>query len=412
LLPPQPFLWVPFVFFSPAMQFVLSFRVVIEKLKHPESSLVFKNIFANLFKILLQGVLIFILIPHRAYNSADAIIRTLYRILFSHKKLLEWDTAEDVEMELRNTLRGNMMLMAQSIVIGALLLLALPFSATIPGTVCIAVISFAWCTGPLVAYLISKPAPSARKRVYLEDDVLMLRRHACKIWHFFEEHATEGTNWLCPDNIQIFPVKKVTSKTSPTNIGLQLMSVLAARDMGYISMTYLVDMCEKIFGTIHAMKKWRGHLYNWYDIKSLQTLNPQYISTVDSGNFTGYLITLKNALINTLDLPLPAPSRYKGLQDMLLLAGIDYKVNAEDVTLDGWRRTLDEIIALTGEGRKLRERQKWTDHLRKLCTGFLTEADEYIRSQPAPSTGNGTSDVSGSAREFMTSSIVLLAEAG
>jgi len=384
LFPEIPFLWMLFVFFSPMMQLVLSLQIFVQKLRHLESSLCFKNIFSNMWKILLQGLLVFILIPHRAYISVDAIVRALYRIFFSHKKMLEWNTAEEVEKGIRNTFRGNLSMMFQSVIAGILLLLSFPFSITLSGRICCIAVSFFWCIGPLVAYLVSKPSIVSQKLVFAEDELLILRRHARKIWHFVEDHATEATHWLCPDNLQIFPIKKVTSKTSPTNIGLQLMSVLAARDMGYLTLSAFVDRVEKVVGTIQEMSKWHGHLYNWYDIDTLDTLKPKYVSTVDSGNLAGYLITVKNALIFAMNLPVLSKSRLKGLQDTLLLSGMDCPINTADLSLEGWKRTLLDVRAQTEGEQKAWENKKWVRILQETCTEFLDELDEYLSSQRLP----------------------------
>ena len=119
-----------------------------------------------------------------------------------------------------------------------------------------------------------------------------LRRIARKTWRFFEELLTPADNWLIPDNYQENRADVIAHRTSPTNIGLQLLAALAAHDFGYLSITGVVDRLEPTFDTLLRMQRYRGHFYNWYDTRTLAPLAPPYISTVDSGNLAGYLLTL------------------------------------------------------------------------------------------------------------------------
>ena len=412
LFPDRPFLWILFVFFSPILQYILSLRVILQKLRHPESSLCFSNIFSNQLKIIFQGLLVFVLIPHRAYISLDAIARALYRTLFSHRKMLEWTTAESFEKGFKNTLRSNIAMMPQSVVAGALLLLALPLDTLLPTKIICIIISFFWCIGPLVAFLVSRPTIPSGKPVLQEDEVVILRRHARKIWRFVEENATESNHFICPDNLQVFPVKKVTSKTSPTNVGLQLMSTLAARDMGYICLSALVNEVEKIIETVLAMEKWHGHLYNWYDIRTLEVLRPKYISTVDSGNLAGYLITVKNGLLYAVSSPVLSKARIKGLKDCLLLSGIDYAIPADEVSTEAWRQILFDLIARAGEERKAWESEKWVLILQETCIGFLNEIEDYIVAQRLESAKENDPELKSFLLSLSSESLLSLAESG
>lgn len=117
-----------------------------------------------------------------------------------------------------------------------------------------------------------------------------------KTWSYFKENITEKSNYLPPDNYQEDRKEQVVYRTSPTNIGLGLLAVTASYDMGYESLEDTLNLLSKMLDTISKMQKWNGHLYNWYDIKTLNPLTPKYVSTVDSGNFIGYLYTLKQFL--------------------------------------------------------------------------------------------------------------------
>ena len=148
-----------------------------------------------------------------------------------------------------------------------------------------------------------------------------MRLTARRTWRYFEDYSTIDNHWLCPDNVQIYPGPKTSDKTSPTNIGLQLLSLLSARDMGYIGLIRLIDRLEDVFETIGSLPKWHGHLYNWYNIRTLQVLYPRYISTVDSGNFVVDLITLKQGLIQLKSKEIIHPASIDGLTDTIHLAG-------------------------------------------------------------------------------------------
>src|SRR5262249_30202239 len=128
--------------------------------------------------------------------------------------------------------------------------------------------------------------------------MIYLRSQARKIWSFFENFVTIEDNWLPPDNYQEQPSERIAHRTSPTNIGLYLLSGLSAYDFGYITAPQLIERSTGTISTLQKMEKFRGHLYNWYDTRSLLALNPRYISTVDSGNLTGSLVTLQQGFVD------------------------------------------------------------------------------------------------------------------
>ena len=120
---------------------------------------------------------------------------------------------------------------------------------------------------------------------------------ARRTWRFFETFVGDEDNWLPPDNFQNDPRPVVAHRTSPTNIGLLTLSTVAARDLGYIGTLELVERLEMTFATLDKLQKYRGQFLNWYDTRTLETLKPEYISTVDSGNLAGHLLALKQALV-------------------------------------------------------------------------------------------------------------------
>ena len=123
-----------------------------------------------------------------------------------------------------------------------------------------------------------------------------------RTWGFFEQYLTQDNNYLIPDNYQEDRKEKVVPRTSSTNIGLSLIAVISANDLGYIDYDKTKELIKNIVYTIQSLEKWNGHLYNWYNIKNKEPLFPRYVSTVDSGNFIGYLYVLKQWLENKEEL--------------------------------------------------------------------------------------------------------------
>ena len=123
---------------------------------------------------------------------------------------------------------------------------------------------------------------------------------AKRTWNYFETYMNEQNNFLPPDNYQEKRKNEVTKLTSSTNIGLGLLAIMSASDLGFIDNKKKKEMINNSLDTIENLEKWNGHLYNWYNIKNLEVVVPKFVSTVDSGNFVGYLYVLKQFLIITL----------------------------------------------------------------------------------------------------------------
>jgi cyclic beta-1,2-glucan synthetase len=243
-------------------------------------------------------------LPHQAAVSADAIIRTLLRLFVTKRNLLEWQTASQVEraMAAGSSLEiwrrmWPVVTIALALLVGVLLHLdrsdvlepTLFFLGTIP------LIAF-WLSSPALAQQLSSPATPPELRLTGTEREAALR-YAQLHWQYFEQFVSEETQWLAPDNFQEDPEPVVAARTSPTNIGLQLLSIVSARDLGFITLDSAIDRMEKVFRTLERMRRYRGHFYNWYDLRDLRILDPPYISTVDSGNFAGHLIALKQACL-------------------------------------------------------------------------------------------------------------------
>ena len=241
-----------------------------------------------------QLFLAIVFLPYQANMILDAVTVTLIRVFVTRKNMLEWVTSADSDKFQKNSLKSYLSTMALSttagIVITALSYYFKPESLNLSIALLIA-----WGIAPLIAFYISKDEPA--EQITLEEgEVLELRKIARKTWRYFEEFANAKNNYLAPDYFQEDPYRGISYKTSPTNIGLGLVASLTGRDMGYIGLLDTTDLITKAVTTIERMEKWNGHLYNWYDTRTLEPLRPIYVSTVDSGNLVGYLITLVQGL--------------------------------------------------------------------------------------------------------------------
>jgi cyclic beta-1,2-glucan synthetase len=246
----------------------------------------------------------------------NAISKTLFRVFISKKKMLEWVTAADVERNVKNDVYSYIKRMFPPLgVLYCLFILALIFSKS--NLIFHLLMVIAWSFSPFIAYSISKT--TMHKYEILDDDTnQVLRKISRKTWFFYETFAGSDDNHLPADNYQITPVRRIAHRTSPTNIGLYMISILAARDLGYITTPVMINKLNDTLSTLEKMDKWHGHLYNWYDTKSLEILSPKYISTVDSGNLIGYFITIKEGLTETLSNPILSKELAKGLYDTFL----------------------------------------------------------------------------------------------
>ena len=259
-------------------------------------------------------------LPHQAWVSADAIVRTLWRLFVTRRKLLEWQTASQAERAAASAGRTPWREMAAAVA-ATLLIVAVvalvellraagaapgPLGAGAPSD---AVPPRLWLlaasAAPLVMLWLASPAiagalgiPARRDRQRLSDDRRgQAMRYATLHWRYFERFVGEATHWLAPDNIQEDPAPVVAMRTSPTNIGLQLLTSVSARDLGLLSTEELVLRLERIFRSLERLRRFRGHFFNWYDLRDLAVLEPAYISTVDSGNLAGHLLALRQACL-------------------------------------------------------------------------------------------------------------------
>ncbi|MEX2025673.1 MAG: hypothetical protein WEH44_00205, partial [Pirellulaceae bacterium] len=234
---------------------------------------------AELGRSLALTVLSLAFLPHQAVLMLDAVVRTLWRLLITRRRLLEWETAAAAEHRLSPSQWSEILhlwyvpliaLAAAAFAQGDARWLALPIAAL-------------WLASPLLAHWISLPLRPRMSTLSAEQEN-WLRILACKTWAFFATHVGAEDHWLPPDNLQEYPHQKIAHRVSPTNEGLYLASALTAREFGFVGLHAVTETWERSLGNWLLLERLRGHFYNWYDTLSLKPLFPRYVSTVDSGN--------------------------------------------------------------------------------------------------------------------------------
>ncbi len=277
-------------------------------------------------------------LPHEAYYSLDAILRTLARLLVTKQRLLEWNPSGDQEGRSRTDLSASFRAMwfapALAAATTGYLTLTHPAALAAAGPLLLL-----WLVSPVIAWWISQPLVRREARLSAEQS-RFLGRMARKTWAFFETCVGPQDHWLPPDNYQEGRADALAHRTSPTNMGLALLGNLAAYDFGYIPAGQVLERTANTLDTMATLERHRGHFYNWYDTQTLQALLPVYVSTVDSGNLGGHLLTLRPGLLALFDEPILPPRWVAGLGDTLGVLE-EAAGEAAPATLGEFRTALD-----------------------------------------------------------------------
>jgi cyclic beta-1,2-glucan synthetase len=265
-------------------------------------------------QMLRQGVSLACL-PFDAYLSATAILRTTIRVVITRRRLLEWRTAADAQRGTRKDLAGAYRFMASAPVCGTVIAAGLALYQ--PDALLVASpILLLWALAPALVWWMSLVRVAEPHHLAAED-VRFLRALARRTWRFFETFVDAADHHLPPDNFQEDPPRGAAHRTSPTNIGLTLTANLAAYDFGYLTVADVIERSALTLGGLEQLQRHRGHFYNWYDTRSLEPLRPMYVSTVDSGNLAGHLLTLAAGLQELARHPVFPGQIFSGLVDAL-----------------------------------------------------------------------------------------------
>ncbi len=255
-------------------------------------------------------------LPHQAWLALDAIVRTCYRVRVSHRRLLEWQTADAAERDAGRHLDVTRRQLTIISGISATLMLVLYFWHRLFPT---AGFLGLWMLSPFLLFWLNRPAVRSRSAQLGESDVDYLRQVARLTWRFFDDLVTPENNWLPPDNTQLALRVEVARRTSPTNIGMWFISALSAHDFGWLTAAGIAERCGATVATLDKLERHDGHFVNWYDTESLKPLNPRYISSADSGNLLGCFWTADRAIDDLLSEPLLAAVCLTGLQTTLAI---------------------------------------------------------------------------------------------
>ncbi|HEU5090544.1 MAG TPA: glycosyl transferase, partial [Roseiflexaceae bacterium] len=275
----------------------------------------------------LRALLNMALLPDQAVLNVDAIVRTLARLGYSRRNLLEWETAAQSGRRLTNSegyLRRSSFPAIAAAALGSALRPEHAGAAWQAATPVLA----SWAAAPSLAGWLDQPYLAEREPEPGPHDRVLLRSIARATYTYFERFVNEEGSFLAPDNFQETPNPVVAFRTSPTNIGLQLLADLSAFDFGYLGVYDLLERIERVFSTMEQLERYRGHLFNWYDTESLRPLNPRYVSTVDSGNLAGSLLALRQGLLALHERPVAGEWVRHGLLDLVEL--IDGRVTSDD----------------------------------------------------------------------------------
>ncbi len=261
------------------------------------------------------AMLTLVMLPYDTLICLDAILRSGVRMLFTRRGLLLWHTRSYARRNTRRTLGDFFREMWTAPVVALALGIALWQTRSAELLVCVPVLLL-WLVSPVVGWWISLPLVSPAPGLSF-DQRAFLRTSARRTWRFFADFVGPQDNWLPPDNFQEYPAPVIASRTSPTNIGMSLLADLAAYDFGYICAGEFLQRVENTLATMEKLERYRGHFYNWYDTHSLLPLRPQYVSSVDSGNLAGSLLTLQAGLAELKNQPVLSENAFQGLHDTL-----------------------------------------------------------------------------------------------
>jgi hypothetical protein len=380
LLPGNPLYWtlvtIAILFVPPWFQF--AFSVVRALLARQLSPI--PDAIAGLGKALVGVFLTMTFLAHQTLISIDAVCRTFYRRMVSRQRLLEWETAAEAELVTSKRTFVDVLLNwtpAVALIVGVIVYFARhrAFAEALP-------ILFLWAISKPVSLWLNRPPRQLHKNV-TEQDQRFLRRAAMYIWRYYAEFTTAEHNWLIPDNVQEEPAR-IAARLSPTNLGFLFNARQVACEFGYLTVTDFVRQTLRTLETVARLPMEHGHLYNWYDTRTLVPDRPRFISTVDSGNLLASLVTLKGGCQDLLTRPLLNPALVDGYADYLC-ALAERKVISKKIAQsfekqndDHWlNRLLSSVeIPPIREDSEQAQDAKW---FAEQATGLIAEVRRSIR---------------------------------
>lgn len=292
---------------------------------------------------LIKSFIMIALLPHQAYLSLDALFRIIYRRHISHRNLLEWMgnnhslTANHSHFHIRLWVCSLF-----AVLVGLSVIYINPESLNVALAFCVF-----WFASPLIVQILDRPIIKDPAFSVTKENRRMLRQMARSTWRYFDDFVGPQSHWLPPDNYQAALGVEIAQRTSPTNIGLWMVSALSAYDLKYITCDDAVDRILETFHTLNKLERYEGHLLNWYDIQSLLPLYPRYVSTVDSGNLIASLWVLEHGIHEMLISPVISPSSFEGIKDTFDLLTQENRVKSLGIDLEPLRTVIhDDPVTL------------------------------------------------------------------
>lgn len=382
VLPGSPWVWTLVGLLTPAFSLVTSavtglWHALTTTEAHP-----WQRFVHTLRNNALRWLLFLAFLPHESLLTLDAVGRTLVRLFIRRRKMLEWTTAARAVRLFGSevTVATTLLRMWPSILLVALI--ALLVSIVEPHALLLSAPFFlVWLLAAEIAYWISRPVAetlvqptNAQRR--------LLRLLARRTWLFYEQFVGPNDNWLPPDHFQESPRGVVAHRTSPTNVGLYLLAMLAAHDLGYISANDLTVRLRFTFETLAKLTRYRGHFLNWIDTSSLQTLPPGYVSMVDSGNLAGCLLALKHGCLGLAQQHVWRWQWWEGFVDTIELLTttvlttmqvVQKAAPIDDAPLHSYLPALHQRIDAIRE-----QPEQWLSFLQTLVRVDLPQVDRYL----------------------------------
>lgn len=288
------YLFIPLIIYA-----IPTIIKLIDNLINQKNGVIKHRLFVSTFSKWTHAIYKFLaeiaIIPDISFLEISAIFKALYRMYISHNMMLEWTTSAETERQSKDdylSYKKNMIL--EDITALILLIYAIVnfYRFNMVNKVILIIIAILWKSSTVLMWALSKQIN--RVNTIPEKDKKYLIDISKRTWRYFKDNTV---NYLPADNYQEDRSEKVALRTSPTNIGLFMLSTIASYDLKIESLQHTIDLLKNTLDSVNQMQKWNGHLYNWYDIQTLEPLHPYEVSSVDSGNFVGYLYTVKQFLL-------------------------------------------------------------------------------------------------------------------
>ena len=286
-------LWIGFVVLEIAVPVLFFLRSTLygRTSNKEKTTIYYKRLFFGGKSLLLRCYIVLATLPFYTKLYMDAFFRTLYRLFVSHKNLLNWITAEEVEKTVRGDLGSYIRNFIPNIIAAVILVIITVFTSNYGSLV----LALVFLSAPFVLHRVSQDID--HNKIELKDKkVEDIKEVGYKTWLYFEENLKEEYNYLIPDNYQENREVKLDHRTSPTAIGYSLTSIVAAYELEFIELDKAIELIGHVLESLDSLEKWNGHLYNWYDIHNKKVLPPRFVSTVDSGNLVASIVVAREFL--------------------------------------------------------------------------------------------------------------------